>query len=168
MYSAAVCWDMTDYCERIHRRTLQHRHNRLDFPRTVACLSLRQYGGQRLLQLGSAVSKVGHPTWGMIAGCGACSYHAQAYTFELLLEFALANPQLGLNLHHDDLFAGTAATTSEVVEVRLAEGMHELRRIVEVDLHATVAPHKAQVIASDFTLQKRLARKLDGLGGSGV
>ena len=70
-------------------------------------------------------------------------------------------------MHHDDLFVGTTAPSRAQVEERLAQGLVELREIVERDLEAGFAEHTATVVASDFALQKRVARKLGRLGGSG-
>ena len=44
----------------------------------------------------------------------------------------------------------------------------DLKQVVECELHARIAEHKAMVIASDFGLQRTLARDLGRLGGSGL
>ena len=81
-----------------------------------------------------------------------------------MLAFARAFPALGINMHHDDLFVGTTAPSRQQVEEQLAQGMQQLQEVVEADLEANFAPHKATVVASDFTLQRRVARRLGRLG----
>ena len=158
MFAGAFMQDMTDYYERIHRQKLGARHQAMDFPAAAGCLSMQPYRGPRLLQLEQAVAKVGCPTWGIIAGCGVCSYHVQCFAFQSLLAFARAFPALGINMHHDDLFVGTTAPTRQQVEDQLAHGMDALTEVVEADLEANFAPHKATVVASDLTLQQQVAR----------
>merc|ERR1712020_353132 len=43
MFSGAFMQDMTDYYERIHRQKLGARHQAMDFPAAVGCLSMQQY-----------------------------------------------------------------------------------------------------------------------------
>ena len=73
----------------------------------------------------------------------------------------------GANLHYDDLYSGTVAPTPNEAEHRLVDGLTDLRRVVEDDLQATIAPHKAIVVGSDWGLQRNLTRRLRDLGGHG-
>ena len=80
----------------------------------------------------------------------------------------LRHPNIGINLHYDDLFSSTVAAQKETVEKRLMEAMEDLQEVANTELKATIAQHKAVVIASDATLQRRIATKLGKYGGDGL
>ena len=145
MFNAAFMQDMTDYYERVHRPALGARHTKMDFPHGCCCPLAPPIQGTQVPSAGPGRLQGWLPLWGIIAGCGACSYHVQCYAFEALVAFAATHPALGLNLHHDDLLAGTTAPSKELVEDRLATGMHDLKHMVEHDLLASLAPQKAVV-----------------------
>ena len=168
MHVGVVLWDMADYFERICRHRLKEQHRDLDFPRAAACLSLQQYSGKRLLQHGSAVASAGYPTFGITAGCGLCSYHVQAYAGPALQAYVLRHPRMGVNLHYDDLYSSSVASSKLQVETNVMRAMQDLNQVVHYELKATVAEHKAVVIASDFGLQRSLARSLGRLGGKSI
>ena len=78
------------------------------------------------------------------------------------------NPRIGINLHYDDLYSSAVASTRLLVENRLIKATSDLETVVHDELKATIAEHKAVVIASDFGLQRRLASRLGRLGGGGL
>ena len=168
LHAGAVLWDMSDYFERLCRGKLLQQHAKMEFPIAASRLSLQQYAGQRLVQHGQAVEKAGYPTFGITAGCGLCSYHVQAYAGEAIRNFMLRHPNIGMNLHYDDLFSSTVAAQKETVENRLMDAMQDLQEVVHAELKANIAQHKAVVIASDTTLQRRIASKLGKYGGDGL
>ena len=165
LHVGAVLWDMADYFERICRTRLREQHLNLDFPVAAGHLSLQQYAGKRLLQHGAAVINAGFPTFGITAGCGLCSYHVQTYAGPAILDYVRRNPQIGINLHYDDLYSSSVAATKHQVETRLMKAMQDLEQVVHSELKATIAEHKAVVIASDFGLQRTIARRLGRFGG---
>ena len=75
-----ILWDMSDYYETVQRERLKEQHQATGFPKPAATLSLRQYGGHRLLQLGQATESCGYPTEGILPGCTAATYHVQAHS----------------------------------------------------------------------------------------
>ena len=168
MHVGVVLWDMADYFERICRPRLKQQHLDLAFPRAAGCLSLQQYSGRRLLQHGLAVESAGFPTFGITAGCGLCSYHVQAYAGPAIKAYMLRNPMMGINLHYDDLYSSSVASSKHKVETNVMRAMADLHQVVVSDLQASVAEHKAVVIASDFGLQRTLARGLGNLGGQSI
>ena len=84
-----------------------------------------------------------------------------------MLDLDQAFPSLGLNMHHDDLFVGTTAPTRDAAEDRLAAGMEATKDMVGEALRASLAPHKAVVVASDVRLQGRIAKRLGRMGARG-
>ena len=84
---------------------------------------------------------------------------------DLLFKHMFEKPQLGINLHYDDLYSSSVATTKHQVENNIMRAMHDLEQGVHSELKATIAEHKVVVIASDFGLQRALARRLGKFGG---
>ena len=113
-----------------------------------------------MLQHGVEVRSARFLTHGIIAGCGLCSYHVQAYAGASLLQYMARNPDVGVNLHYDDLYTATVADTQAKAEDRLAADMADLEQVVIEELKASIAEHKAVVVASDYCLQRSLTRRL--------
>ena len=115
-----VLRDMSEYYETVGRERLRKQHEQTGFPAPVADLSLSQYGGKRILQLGQAAEACGYPTVGIQPGCTAATYHVQAHSGPGVSEIAENNPEVATNVHIDDFCTSAVGRT----EQRSSRGWH--------------------------------------------
>ena len=160
-----ILWDMSDYYEAVKRAKLQEQHRATHFPGPVATLSLQQYGGERLLQLGQATESCGHPTDGILPGCTVATYHVQAHSGPGISDVQSKHPQLAINVHVDDVCTSAVATSEAKVVSRLTAGARDILALVEGELGCQISEQKAAVVASSKSLQQQLVRELGRLGG---
>ena len=151
-----VLFDMSNYYEGIDRNKLQKCHEQTGFPGPAATLSLRQYRAKRYLQLGHIAAKIGHPTKGILPGCGVATYHVQSYSGPSLSEYMTDHPDLEVNCHVDDLAISATAVQEMQVVHRLRAGSRDLRALVEEDLGCSIADEKTEVVGSSFALKRKI------------
>ena len=166
--TAMVLWDLSDYYENLHRDKLERRQEEVGFPMAIAILARQQYGGPRLLQMGSMIANCQHPSRGVIAGCGVATYNVQAYSGPGLSEFATYHPTLALNVHVDDFLYAATGQSDTAVARQIKAGADDMYHFITNELDCTVSAPKAVVIASSYKLQARIAKTLGALGGSGL
>ena len=70
-----------------------------------------------------------------------------------------------MNLHYDDLYVAVTTNSEDKTLNQLVDTMADMQDIIENDMHAKIAKHKAMVIGSTYKLQQRVAAKMHGLGG---
>ena len=73
-----------------------------------------------------------------------------------------------MNLHYDDLYVAVTTNSEDKTLNQLVDTMADMQDIIENDMHAKIAKHKAMVIGSTYKLQQRVAAKMHGLGGTGL
>ena len=161
---ATVLWDLSDFYEGMDRGILIDRAVAQQFPVELTFLSLSAYSGERIISLNGVAVTAGHPTRGVIAGCGIATYHVQVYHGPPMRDFVNHFTHLDLNIHIDDLALSAAGhNDTEVVEA-ISEGAAALHNIVEQELKCKVSVPKADLVASSPTLRKRIGRVLGELG----
>merc|ERR1712051_1055265 len=112
---------MSDYYELVGRGWLKEQHAKTGFPAQVADLSLSQYGGKRLMQLGQAVESCGYPSVGILPGCTAATYHVQAHSGPGVSDISQNHPQVATNVHIDDFCTSAVASSEAAVAHRLKQ-----------------------------------------------
>ena len=152
--SATILWDLSDFYEGMCRTRLMARGMAQGFPAGPAQLSLAAYSGERVLTLNGCAVSAGYPTKGVIAGCGAATYHVQVYHTPPISKFYNAHRHLDLNIHIDDLtLTATGRSDSEVLE-SISEGAAALHCIIQDDLGSNVSVPKANLVAASDDLRK--------------
>merc|ERR1712051_989806 len=112
---------MSDYYELVGRGWLKEQHAKTGFPAQVADLSLSQYGGRRLMQLGQAVECCGYPSVGILPGCTAATYHVQAHSGPGMRAIGKDHPLVATNVHIDDVCMPVVDRPEALVAHRLEQ-----------------------------------------------
>ena len=162
--SATILWDLSDFYEGMSRSKLLHRELAQDFPSAPAFLSIRAYAGERILQLNGIAVSAGHPTRGVVPGCGLATFHVQAYHGPPMQAFVDSFPHLALNIHIDDFgLTATARSDDEVVQ-QISTGAAALEATIHSELECAVSIPKADVIATSDKLLRRMGSILERYG----
>ena len=164
----AFGWDMKEYYEHLSRDLLRSRAESLAFPAAILNPALAMYSAPRYLQLGAALEGVGHPSKGVVAGCGFATYVVQAYCSGPIKGFGDRHPRIGLSLYIDDFTGVVTARDDDDAMMVLTEGMVDLRGVIEDELRCCIAVDKSQIAASSKPLLRRATRVLGALGGRAV
>ena len=165
MHHAATMWDLSNFYEAMDRNTLQARHRSTGFPSHLSTLTRSMYGCRRLFRSGEIIVDGGCPTRGIPAGCAAATYHVQAYLSDDAADWAQSNPDLGLNIHIDDITMYATAQTPDDVANKLAHGLVEMKEILEQRWGCELAWPKVATVTSNEATRQALERKLSTLIG---
>ena len=131
LHHAAVMWDMSDFYETLNRDKLRQSHQATGFPTVLSAITNDMYGCERTVRHGDIVSRIGCPSRGIPAGCAAATYHVQAYLTEQLQQWKSRHPQLGVNVHIDDITIYGSSTSAVGLAAAMAEGLHDMQDVVE-------------------------------------
>ena len=162
--SATILWDLSDFYEGMSRGKLLQRAVDLDFDLATTVLSLTAYSGERVIVLDGLATSVGHPTKGVIAGCGLATYHVQVYHTAPLTAFTSAHQNLDLNVHIDDFGLTATGRSDDEVVLQLSAGAAALHNVVQTELECEVAVAKADLVASSDALRRRVGKAMEQLG----
>ena len=165
MHHAATMWDLSNFYEAMDRNTLQDRHKSTGFPSHLSTITRSMYGCRRLIRSGDIIVDGGCPTRGIPAGCAAATYHVQAYLSEDAAHWAQSNPGLGLNIHIDDLTMYATAKTPEAVARKMAQGLLEMKEMLEERWGCELAWPKVATVTSNEATRKAMEERLTTLIG---
>jgi len=163
-HTAMFLWDLADYYEHIDRDILRGRVLQGGFPMDVLDVSAPMYGALRFLTLARLASRSGYPTRGVVAGCGAATFHVQPFAAPPLEPFVLRHPCVHLNVHVDDFIVQARGSSETLVVSNLGDAADDLGEVIFADLKCEISVGKASLAASSQALQILLGRRLGVLG----
>ena len=158
--SATILWDLSDFYEGMCRSRLLARGIEQGLPAGLAHLSISAYSGERVQTLNGCATSAGYPSKGVVAGCGAATYHVQVYHTPPINKFMTAHGQMGLNIHIDDLALAATGRSDEKVLEKISEGAAALQGIIHDDLGSHISIPKANLVATSDSLRKRVGKPL--------
>ena len=165
--AAAFLWDVSNFYEMFRFSVVRERAVQVVFSAVLTKVALSAYQCARHLAYAGMIVEALFASNGIIAGCHMATTIVKVYTITPFDKVCSVCPTVDFDFYIDDL-TGSRSGSAQVVENALGEAATVLRAAVEGELHASLAMHKAAVVASSGQLAAKLRAKMGQLGGSPV
>ena len=143
------------------------RAERLEYPAPLVRLLVALYTAPRHVFFQRAVTLAIRPTRGKVPGCPHAQTLVKVYYIESFDAFCIRHPAVFLDAYSDDLQVLGAGDEAAVIQNTAAAAL-DLRRVVHTEIKASLAAHKAAVVASSNRIADQIRAFLGNDGGMPV